>query len=125
MEEEAKEAEFERRLNQRTFVKAGSSASKVRKAGTSVPTDSEASASEAPAPRDPAELTADELRALASSSVAAVYEVAQKSGNLKGTMVKMLKESAATLQKVVEALAGRTVGGGGPPPPEGQRSPSS
>lgn len=40
--------------------------------------------------------------------MATVLEVTQKSGNLKGTLVRKLKEPATTLQKVVEALAGCT-----------------
>jgi hypothetical protein len=53
-------------------------------------------------------LNAQELRACAGEKLAAVLEVAKKSGNLKGGYVAKLKESAKTLQEVVESLVSRT-----------------
>lgn len=63
---------------------------------------------EAPAEVDPAEFTAEEMRAYAGRKAAAIFEVAQKSRALKGTFVKRLKDAAIALQGAVEALAART-----------------
>jgi hypothetical protein len=53
-------------------------------------------------------LNAQELQARVGEKVAAVLEVAKKCGNLKGGFISKLKESAKTLQEVVECLVSRT-----------------
>ncbi|XP_046972459.1 uncharacterized protein LOC124539205 [Vanessa cardui] len=58
--------------------------------------------------KDPAKMGAEELRAQAGRSAALILEVAQKSSNLKGGFGKKLRESAAALQAIVDALASRT-----------------
>ncbi|XP_039750797.1 uncharacterized protein LOC120627025 [Pararge aegeria] len=60
------------------------------------------------APEDTSKLNAEELRALGGHNVANIVQVAAKSGNLKGTWVKRLKDSAHVLQEVVDTLATRT-----------------
>ncbi|XP_045761289.1 uncharacterized protein LOC123864711 [Maniola jurtina] len=57
---------------------------------------------------DPTQLSAEELRAVAGKSVATIVQVATKSGHLKGSHAKLLKDSAAALQEMVDALASRT-----------------
>lgn len=89
---------FEESLSKRAF----------RKGGPSPLAESESSAPEDTALRDVADLSAEECKVVAGTSVAAILEVALKSGNLKGTFVRRLKKSPASLQKIVETLAGRT-----------------
>lgn len=98
MEEEAREKAFEDALDWRAFHESGGSA----------PVEIESLADEGPAHINPADQSAEELRAAAGQSVADIIEVAQKSGNLKGTFMKRLKDSAVLLQNIVEALVGRT-----------------
>ncbi|XP_075977976.1 uncharacterized protein LOC142977774 [Anticarsia gemmatalis] len=64
----------------------------------------ESSASESPYRMD-----AEQLRAQAGQSAAAIYEVVRKSGHLQGGCQRTLKLAAAGLLDIVEALADRTV----------------
>nr|XP_034834977.1 uncharacterized protein LOC117991490 [Maniola hyperantus]XP_034839977.1 uncharacterized protein LOC117996084 [Maniola hyperantus] len=57
---------------------------------------------------DPIQLSAEELRAAAGKSVANIVQVASKPGHLKGPYARLLKDSAAALQGMVDALASRT-----------------
>ncbi|CAH2098003.1 unnamed protein product [Euphydryas editha] len=59
--------------------------------------------------KDPTQMNAEELRAEAGRSVAAIIEVAKKSSNMKGNLIKRIKDSAVELQDIVEVLASRTV----------------
>ncbi|XP_046967563.1 translation initiation factor IF-2-like [Vanessa cardui] len=95
---EAREEAFERSLRSRAF----------RKDAPQVVVDSEESSSSDVHTEDPTKMGAEELRAQAGRSAALILEVAQKSTNLKGGFAKRLKESAAALQGIVDALAART-----------------
>ncbi|XP_047533400.1 uncharacterized protein LOC125068340 [Vanessa atalanta] len=95
---EAREEAFERSLRSRAF----------RKDAPQVVLDSEESSSSDVHTEDPTKLGAEELRAQAGRSAALIVEVAQKSSNLKGGFAKRLRESAAALQGIVDALASRT-----------------
>ncbi|XP_045772158.1 uncharacterized protein LOC123872071 [Maniola jurtina] len=95
--EEAREVQFNQYLRDRVY----------RKETPAVVSDPE----EVPQVHvdDPSKLSADELRALGDHNVANIIQVATKSGNLKGTWVKRLKDAANKLQEVVDTLAARTV----------------
>ncbi|XP_046976650.1 uncharacterized protein LOC124542810 [Vanessa cardui] len=93
---EAREEAFERSLRSRAF----------RKNVSEVVLGSEESASDAK--ETPAKMGTEELRAEAGRSAALILEVAQKSSNLKGGYAKKLRDSAAALQGIVDALASRT-----------------
>ncbi|XP_046968885.1 uncharacterized protein LOC124536397 [Vanessa cardui] len=95
---EAREEAFERSLRSRAF----------RKEPPQAVLDSEESSSSDVHTKDPTKMGAEELRAQAGRSAALILEVAQKSSNLKGGFGKKLKESAAALQAIVDALASRT-----------------
>ncbi|XP_052742921.1 uncharacterized protein LOC128198958 [Bicyclus anynana] len=97
--EEAYEVAFNQLLRDRAY----------RKDSPQVITDpEETEENEIICPEVPANLTAEELRALGGHNVASIMHVATKSRNLKGTWVKRLKESARVLQEILEALASRT-----------------
>ncbi|XP_026483831.2 uncharacterized protein LOC113391918 [Vanessa tameamea] len=93
-EEEERELAFERTLRSRAFKKVPAAAPVVEE-----PT---------PPIKDPANLNAEELRAEAGRCATEIREVALKSSNLKGGFIKRLKDAAASLEGVVEALASRT-----------------
>ncbi|XP_047541798.1 actin cytoskeleton-regulatory complex protein PAN1-like [Vanessa atalanta] len=95
---EAREEAFERSLRSRAF----------RKEPPQTVLDSEESSSSDVHAEDPTKMGAEELRAQAGRSAALILEVAQKSSNLKGGFGKKLRESAAALQAIVDALASRT-----------------
>ncbi|XP_046964195.1 uncharacterized protein LOC124533073 [Vanessa cardui] len=95
---EAREEAFERSLRSRAF----------RKEPPQAVLDSEESSSSDVHTKDPTKMGAEELRAQAGRSAALILEVAQKSSNLKGGFGKKLRESAAALQAIVDALASRT-----------------
>ncbi|XP_050356289.1 uncharacterized protein LOC126777335 [Nymphalis io] len=95
---EAREEAFERSLRSRAF----------RKNATEVVLDSDESSSSDVRREDPIKLGAEELRAEAGRNAALILEVAQKSGNLKSGFIKKLKDLAASLQCIVDALASRT-----------------
>ncbi|XP_046970614.1 uncharacterized protein LOC124537769 [Vanessa cardui] len=95
---EAREEAFERSLRSRAF----------RKEPPQTVLDSEESSFSDVQTKDPAKMGAEELRAQAGRSAALILEVAQKSSNLKGGFGKKLRESAAALQAIVDALASRT-----------------
>ena len=52
--------------------------------------------------------SAEELRTYAGQRAASILEVATKSGHLKGTYVRKLKDAAAALTDIVESLVART-----------------
>ncbi|XP_046972451.1 uncharacterized protein LOC124539197 [Vanessa cardui] len=95
---EAGEEAFERSLRSRAF----------RKEPPHTVLDSEESSFSDVQTKDPTKMGAEELRAQAGRSAALILEVAQKSSNLKGGFGKKLRESAAALQAIVDALASRT-----------------
>ncbi|XP_046974679.1 uncharacterized protein LOC124540949 [Vanessa cardui] len=95
---EAREEAFERSLRSRAF----------RKEPPQAVLDSEESSYSDVHTKDPTKMGAEELRAQAGRSAALILEVAQKSSNLKGGFGKKLRESAAALQAIVDALASRT-----------------
>ncbi|XP_046978670.1 uncharacterized protein LOC124544242 [Vanessa cardui] len=96
---EAREEAFERSLRSRAFRKEPPQDGVL---------DSEESSSSDVHTKDPTKMGAEELRAQAGRSAALILEVAQKSSNLKGGFGKKLRESAAALQAIVDALASRT-----------------
>ncbi|XP_050343820.1 translation initiation factor IF-2-like [Nymphalis io] len=89
---------FERFLRSRAFCKNA----------PEVVLDSDESSSSDVHREDPIKLGAEELRAEAGCNAALILEVARKSGNLKSGFIKKLKDSAASLQSIVDALASRT-----------------
>ncbi|XP_050361228.1 uncharacterized protein LOC126780649 [Nymphalis io] len=95
---EAREEAFERSLRSRAF----------RKETAVIALDSEESSSSEVRREDPLKLGAEELRAEAGRNAALILEIAQKSSNLKGGFIKKLKESASSLQSIVDALASKT-----------------
>ncbi|XP_047537138.1 uncharacterized protein LOC125071089, partial [Vanessa atalanta] len=94
-EDEERELAFERTLRSRAF----------KKTPVVVPELEEAASL---AKVDPALQSNEELRAEAGRSAREIREVALKSSNLKGGFIKRLKDAAASLEGVVEALASRT-----------------
>ncbi|XP_047543144.1 actin cytoskeleton-regulatory complex protein pan1-like [Vanessa atalanta] len=94
-EDEERELAFERTLRSRAF----------KKTPVVVPEPEEAASL---AKVDPALQSNEELRAEAGRSAREIREVALKSSNLKGGFIKRLKDAAASLEGVVEALASRT-----------------
>nr|XP_026499747.1 neurofilament medium polypeptide-like [Vanessa tameamea] len=94
-EDEERELAFERTLRSRAF----------KKTPVVVPELEEAASS---AKMDPALQSNEELRAEAGRNAREIREVALKSSNLKGGYIKRLKDAAASLEGVVEALASRT-----------------
>lgn len=54
------------------------------------------------------DLDVEELKTMAGRNAAIIIEATKKSGNLKGELVKQLKEAATSLTNVVAILAGRT-----------------
>ncbi|XP_050353678.1 uncharacterized protein LOC126775657 [Nymphalis io] len=95
---EAREEALERSLRSRAF----------RKETAVIALDSEESSSSKVRREDPLKLGAEELRAEAGRNAALILEIAQKSSNLKGGFIKKLKESASSLQSIVDALTSRT-----------------
>ncbi|XP_047544459.1 translation initiation factor IF-2-like, partial [Vanessa atalanta] len=95
-EEEDRELAFERTLRSRAFKKAPAAAPVVNEPTPAINI------------ADPADLSAEELRAEAGRNAAQIREVALKSSNLKGGFIKKLKDAATSLEGVVEALASRT-----------------
>ncbi|XP_050342336.1 cytochrome P450 4C1-like [Nymphalis io] len=95
---EAREEAFKRSLRSQA----------LRKNAPEVVLDSDESSSLDVRTEDPIKLGAEELRAEASRNASLILEVAQKSGNLKSGFINKLKDSAASLQSMVDALASRT-----------------
>ena len=58
--------------------------------------------------KDTSVCSAEELRTYAGKRAASILEVATKSGHLKGTYVRKLKEAAAAFTEIIEALVSRT-----------------
>ncbi|XP_047542295.1 translation initiation factor IF-2-like, partial [Vanessa atalanta] len=94
--EEDRELAFEHTLRSRAFKKAPAAAPVVNEPTPAISIT------------DPADLSAEELRAEAGRNAAQIREVALKSSNLKGGFIKKLKDAATSLEGVVEALASRT-----------------
>ncbi|XP_039764545.1 uncharacterized protein LOC120637025 [Pararge aegeria] len=97
--EEAIEQAFDQRLRDRVYRK---------EAVVTVLDPEEWFETETSNNEDPGNLNSEELRAAAGRRAAAIIHVATKSGHLKGTFVKCLKESASALQNFVDTLVNRT-----------------
>lgn len=57
----------------------------------------------------PSRLNSAAVQIWASKKLVTLYRVAQKSGNLKNTYVKKIKQSVGSLLEIIDPLAGKSV----------------